>query len=204
VYTGGDQATAWDASSGKLVRSFGNATDQVSAVELAPDGRQLAAATWGGSGGVVHLWNTATSEFIHDLAGPVRVAAMTFTPDGRQLLCRGDDGAITVWEVQKGERVRVLPGAGYRGKPVFSPGGGRLTAIMAGGPAGTGAVGGSGGGRVSFCDAEMGVELCAIRLPATAIGWSPDGSRFLLGNGSVVKIWDSGVPGRGVPGNTGG
>jgi WD40 repeat protein len=187
LYTGGEGATAWDAAAGKVVRTYGAATDLVTAVEVSPDGRTLAAAVGGGAGGAgraVELFEASTGKLLHSLHGHAKpVGAMRFSPDGRRLLTRGEDGVVIMWDTVTGERLRTLPDAHYRGAPAFTPDGSRLALIVGGSEP-----------RVSLCDGQLGVELCAIRMPANAVAWSPDGARFLVLNGTAAKIWDSRVP----------
>jgi len=69
------------------------------ALAMSNDGRLLAA----GDDWTIHLWDVSRREEIASLDGHKgRVAALAFTPDGRQLLSGGGDRRIITWDVETG------------------------------------------------------------------------------------------------------
>jgi len=183
VFTAGDQASAWDANTGKLVKNFGNANSNVTAVEINADGTILASATAGDSP-VIQLWNAFTGDLLRTLGGiPRPVGALTFSRNGQFLVSRSEDGQVMVWDPNSGARLRVLPDSDYTGKPAFSPDAKRLIAAS-----------NHNTPHISFFEPTTGLELVTRPLQANALGWSPDGSRLILMSGNTTRIWDNKMP----------
>ncbi|MEZ4471884.1 MAG: WD40 repeat domain-containing protein [bacterium] len=76
------------------------------AFAFSPDGRHLAVAVE--PGGRVELWDVATRQKRHTLAGPAGSApqALAFSPDGRYLAVLA--GPLSLWEVDGGRRVQTV------------------------------------------------------------------------------------------------
>jgi WD40 repeat protein/tRNA A-37 threonylcarbamoyl transferase component Bud32 len=110
----------WDVAAGSLVRTL--ADHQAGAageIAYSPDGKILASA--GGGEGNVRLYDAATGERVRTLrkqatgpaAGPavspdgLRVPVV-FSPDGKTLVSRIEDGTISTWDVATGTAVRGM------------------------------------------------------------------------------------------------
>jgi WD40 repeat protein len=183
IFTAGDQAAAWDAATGKLIKNFGAPNSNVTAVELNAEGTLLASAT-AGDNPAIQLWNAFTGEQLHALAGISRpTAAITFSRNGQFLLSRSDDGQITLWDPASGARLRSLPDSVYQGKPAFSPDAKRIVALS-----------NRGTPQISFCEPTTGIELVTSPTQANALAFSPDGTRIILMNGNNTRIWDNKMP----------
>ncbi len=121
----------WDVATGRLVRRFDPASDDLLTGTFAPDGRTLAT---GQADGSIVLWETATGKPRLRLRtgtdgavrgsgrGPRRevtrlrtgtgsaVRVLRFTADSWLLISGGDDGVIRIWDLLRGEEVRRLQG----------------------------------------------------------------------------------------------
>lgn len=99
---------------------------------LSPDGRTLALASHeltpqGWKARDTTLWETATGKIRGTFSPPCGLRSMRFSPDGRWLAVAGDDRAVHVWDMLKGQWLRHWPGhLGEIGALVFSPDGRRL------------------------------------------------------------------------------
>lgn len=85
---------------------------------FSPDGR-LAAR---GHGQMVAVWDTATGQDRVELVGHTSaVKAVAFTPDGRFLVSGGGDGAVRVWDVQKGKELAAFIALGHEDFVTVTP-----------------------------------------------------------------------------------
>src|SRR5262249_17348505 len=75
----------WDARAGRLLGRLGDPADQVMAVALSPDGRQVAAGGGSPDGkGVVHVCDVASGMSVwSDRDHRAEVLAVAFAPDGK-------------------------------------------------------------------------------------------------------------------------
>ena len=66
---------------------------------FSPDNKTLAATT-GWETGRIHLYEVATGkEFRTMETPPIRTPALTFTPDGSQLVCGMADTSVLMWDL---------------------------------------------------------------------------------------------------------
>ena len=106
----------------------------VESVAFAPAGMTLASC---GLHGRVRLWDLSKSSLLRNLDfEDRRVWCVTFSPDGRSLVCGADDGVIRTWEMAAAQAARFVPGPSGDGglSLAFSPDG-RTLAVA--GPDGT-------------------------------------------------------------------
>jgi hypothetical protein len=97
----------WDASTGRMVRSFVGHKGDVNGVALTPDGKTLVT---GGADGTVRLWNVASGVEMRRLHGDdAAIASVACTPDGKLVAAAGA-GAVRLWRVADGREVNQLKG----------------------------------------------------------------------------------------------
>lgn len=117
----------WNLSTGEEVQTFTRHHSKVLALAFGPTGNRLASADLDG---VVRLWETSPGPVSSQLeASPPReggqevspyrqvreffcrqcIHTLAFTPDGRRLICAGEDGRAEVWDTEQGNRLLVLP-----------------------------------------------------------------------------------------------
>jgi WD40 repeat protein len=193
----------WDARTGRLLRRLGDPAQQVMAVALSPDGRQIASAGASASGsGAIRLWDAASGAPVWSADDRAAEAhAIEFAPDGSSLATAGADGLIKLRDPRTGSVVRTLQGhEGGATSVVFSGDG----AIVCGGGADEGA---------SLWDARTGRAIRSIRPPRplrelilpgherliTSVALSADGGTLVTCSGSLspvfgdrqVRVWDT-------------
>jgi WD40 repeat protein len=89
-------------------RTLPDHTDSVCSLAFSPDGKLLAS---GGLDGLLLLWETASGQKVHELAGySPRNSLLAFSPDGTTVAAGGEDGSINFWDVTSGEPRESLRG----------------------------------------------------------------------------------------------
>lgn len=110
--------------------------------------------------------------------GPVN--GLAWSPDGRVLATVSGDRAVTLWDAETGQRLRIISARPTR-DVVWSPGGRVLAVITA-------------HGAIQFWDAKTGQRRRDIKPRENnlhAIEWSPDGSTLAVAAGVAgVELWD--------------
>lgn len=157
------------------------------------DGERL--LTVPGHGKVAYLWDVETGKELQRFEGHAEtVRAVTFSPDGKQVLTGGGreadlgsfstDNSARLWDLATGKQIRRFEGhEGYVHTVQFSPDGKRiLTAAR--------------DSTARVWDVETGQELFVFSgvtylPPAAAL--SPDGGTILglVAGGNRVKLWDA-------------
>jgi WD40 repeat protein len=99
----------WDVGTGKLLRHFSLTPRAALDFCFTRDGRTAAIT---GQQPLVHLWDVATGQPIHDWpAHEGMITALAFTPDGGTLVSGShEDGSVRLWEVKSGRHLRELQG----------------------------------------------------------------------------------------------
>jgi WD40 repeat protein/tetratricopeptide (TPR) repeat protein len=215
-------ARLWDTGTGKLLRTFDWASNDlatsfraVRGFAFSPDGRTLLTASehitkdWRRSGppelivrpkpvlvGVIQFWDAATGKLLHSpirLGDPVLAAA--FSPSSKWAATGGADGIARIWDVDTGKSVG--PPLEHEGPIVamaFSPDSRKiLTASRAT----------SNRGTVRLWDLATGAPLgqpLATSGLVSAVAVSPDGRTILTGGGEdtlsnngEANLWDEGT-----------
>lgn len=185
---GGKAATAswdatvrlWNASSGRLLRTFVRHSSYVNSLAFSPDGKLVLS---GSSDDTARLWCVGTGEVTRVLSGhtaPVR--SVGFCADGVRVVTGGSDKTARVWNIRTGELIRTLRGHEGRITSVaFAADGRRILT-------------GSFDRTVRVWDACSGKTIHRFdrhKFPITCATLSPDGSRGLSASIKEVKLWNT-------------
>ena len=171
----------WDATSGRLIRTFEDHSGEVLTVAFSPSGGQLLS---GSKDKTLKLWDAATGDVIRTFTGHTGpVVSAVFSPDGKRLLSGSSDKSLKLWDATTGKLIRTVTQAVDAVVTVaFSPDGKQLL---------------SSGGALTLgvWDAESGKLIRSIR-PREKVfsaAFSSDGTRLLTGiqdNVGTQKLWD--------------
>ena len=152
---------------------------------FSPDNRRVFAAM---RDGVVLSWDLATEQEQPSIplkAGPVKddeFPCAVFSPDGNRLVTGRNTGAVEIWELESGKRLRTLAGHAAEVRGVACSSDGRL--ILSLGTDNT----------VRLWDVAAGKGLKELRgqeRHVLCIALSPDGRRALTaGIDGPVRLWD--------------
>ncbi len=164
--------------------------DTVTTVAYSPDGKVLAAASWG----IVSLWNVADLESPTMLSIPegssdVGINSLAYSPDG-QLLAAASNNAVWVWDVADTSSITLLPmpegsNAIVVNSVAFSHDSNSLAMASS--------------GNIWLWD----MNAPSLRpLPLfeediddgefTSVAFSPDGKSLAISIGSIGQLWDVG------------
>jgi WD40 repeat protein len=190
----------WDARTGRLLRQLGDPAEQVMAVALSPDGRQLASGGASATGsGLVHVWDTATGKPVWSTDDHrAEVLAIAYAPDRSLIATAAADGLLKLRHPATGAVRRALEGhAGGATSLAFSADGALLAC-------------GEGHGATRLWETRSGRLLRACKAAAskaatittdrilTSVALSPDGATLVacaatIGNtySEPVRFWDT-------------
>jgi WD40 repeat protein len=180
-----NRAQVWQVSTGQEVLRLAGAGSRVA---FSPDGRRLATP----SGSDVVVWGAADGRPLLRLkANAFNRTCLAFSPDGQRLALSAGGGALTVWDVSKGEGDLAVPLLSLQGHTdavvsvAFSPDGQRLASASWDKTVRVWDVATGGG--------AAGSPLLTLRTGemAYAVAFSPDGRRVAsTGRGETVDVWD--------------
>jgi WD40 repeat protein len=170
----------WDTHTGRLLRRVGDPAEQVMAVAISGDGKQVAIGSGLPNGsGRVSLCDVATGKRIWAVNDhSAEVLAVTFSPDGSSMLSAGADGSVKVRDPASGSVARSMNGHdGGATSLSFSPDGTMLVCGQ-----------GRGGARVWDVRTGSQLFLCKALLSKastvttdrllTTVAFTPDGNSF--------------------------
>jgi WD40 repeat protein len=173
----------WDLKTGKELKKFPGITDQVRCADYAPDGKRILSGHCGPkSEFLLRLWDAEAGKLIRDLKGHKGdVAGVFFLPDGKTAASAGMDGAVILWDLEKGKELKRMAHAGGVYGAALSPDGKRLLTA------------GFGDQTVRLWDLEGGKELKSFPNhggAALGVAFSKDG-RFALSTDAraTVRLW---------------
>jgi hypothetical protein len=96
--------TVWDARTGQVKATMRN-PGEVSRIALAPDGGELAVASWDST---ITIWSLSTRRPVVVLHGhTLGVDAVAYSPDGKLLASAGLDDTARVWDPADGRLLRI-------------------------------------------------------------------------------------------------
>jgi WD40 repeat protein len=195
-----DELIIWDVTVQKAKHKIQfQAPAHIWSMTLSADGKTVAMGTPVG----IELRDAETGKTKHTLIGPwpksTGPCSLAFAPNGKILASGGSarDHIIRLWDVEKGELIRMLRGhsdevAGLRfspdGKTLASTGGMNDTTVRYW-------VVGTGQLRVTVNRAKEkskdGTEAVDGNWQSWPMAFSPDGNILARGRGSKVKFWDA-------------
>ncbi len=182
---GGDRMIrVWDMANRREFRAFSGPTSFTCAVRFSPDGKVLAAAGYEtGSGNPIYLYDVAAGKERTRLTGHPHggIRRLLFTPDGKQLVSGGFDGAVRVWDLASGKEVRSIDAeTGTVYSLSLSPDGHTLAT--------------AGRDGLRLWDLNTGKSLPRGTMKCdgcVAVAYSPDGKLLASGDSSSVRLWES-------------
>jgi WD40 repeat protein len=110
----GDNVVMWDATSGQERLTLEGGCAYIEDLCISPNGQWVLSA-----GGITNndlcLWNSATGNVVHHLAGHKdRVQACGFSKDSKWIISACWDGTLKIWDVSTGGEMKTF--AGHTGK----------------------------------------------------------------------------------------
>jgi WD40 repeat protein len=162
------QASLWDTSTGKRLRSFSTRRLPTYRTALSRDGTWLALSQTFPYD--AFLYNTFTGEEKVLTGHTEYVKGLNFSPDGTQLATAGVDARIKLWEVSTGREIQTLIGHLQEVSDVaFSPDGKTLASI-------------EGTTQFKLWRLDTYREVTAISKPESGwnIGFTPDGAALVI------------------------
>jgi len=207
------QAQLWDLNSGKVTLTFGQASDGILCVAVAPDGKTLAA----GCNRVTNFYELESAKQVRTL--PIGFGYAAWSPDGKSLALCNVNGLhlcdTKTFVPQKTPQARaniVAWTQDSRGVTLVNPDQVVVTEVPAvkvlrtldiAGKAPViwtprrPLVSGLGGATVTLWDATTGKSLFALeghQGAVNAVAWMPDGDLLAGGGGDkVIRLWKSGT-----------
>jgi len=184
--TGGYLQDSRQASSDDylMVRFNGDATQYVSLEN---------AGSWGSSSANLRIWDTATQSNLRTIQTSEYGYDVDITADGAYVAAVFDDDRLRAYHSSNGSEmfsVSTDVGSGDQPNEVeYSPDGTMIAVVI-------GRSGNSGtNGEVQIYNSSTGAEITSFN-PGSAdrfysVGWSPDGSRMVIGGNEKIFIWDT-------------
>jgi WD40 repeat protein len=126
VLAGESQIRFYDAATGSEIDSMRCEPDEASGrVQFSLDAKRLVTPIMDSEGLIygVSIYDMATRERIQRIIGHAGIVyAAYFSPDGRRLFTKSDDGTVRLWDVETGFELLSLPNGGRKGEEPKVPG----------------------------------------------------------------------------------
>jgi WD40 repeat protein/tRNA A-37 threonylcarbamoyl transferase component Bud32 len=169
----------WDANSGKRVATLRDRGAGVRGVAFSPGGKRLASVGGLPLKGELRLWGVSARTALADRPWHNLLAAVAFSPDGKQLVTAGPDGSVTSHDAVSLKRIHDFLGRTQRAAPWSS------VALSADG---RWVAAGSPDGLVAVWDMASGLELFTALTPNQAgvsgVAFAGPEGRILVAAGS--------------------
>ena len=173
-----------DATTGKHLKTFQGPKGRISQLVFSPDGTILAVNT---SNAPIRLWDVNTGKSIKDLTKTKMWGMLTFSKDGKTLVCQGQLGdleSIELWDVAT-QTLRTKLGEDI----------GTNIHIFAVSPDAKTVARANRNGDIWIWDTNTGEELSAFSTGhtqrLTALAFSPDNSTIASGHTNTIMLWDA-------------
>lgn len=161
----------WDLKTGASLTQFSGHQGKIISLNVSPDGKWLASASWDGS---IGLWSLDDLTLHKLIPTGSNVNDVVFDPDSSTLYSAGFDGTIRKWDVASGTEQRIVVRHGFGiNKLIISAKNGWLA---------YGAL--DGGTRaIRLSDGKQIADLTLERRPILSLALSPDETRLIVGDG---------------------
>ena len=168
----------WNAGVGTYQRSLPVEPQPIVGLAFSPDGKSLAIAT----ALTVRLRDANTGRLLSKMLHNLRLTAMSFTPDGKNLVRGSDDKTAVLWDARTGQQRQVFGRAATMLSLALAPDGRTLA-------------GASEDHAIFLWDVRTGELIRTLEQPGgvSAVAFSPDGKVLASGSlaASQVQLWDA-------------
>jgi WD40 repeat protein len=164
----------WDVASGEKAPSVSSPVDKVGALVFNPENNRLLAV--GGYDGTVAVVNVAGNPVFAHKSHAHNVLAVTFAPDGHQVVSTGWDKLVQFWDAGTGEPGKSLHGA---------------THSLSFDAKGRWLAGGEYNQAIRVWDVASGDQLLMMPRAGHKVAFSPKGTTLVTGGTSGhLFVWD--------------
>src|SRR5262245_44409791 len=169
-------ARLWDASTGRVVRTFWGHRGGVLSVSFSPDGKRLASAA---DDGTARIWDLQTGKQLRLLRGVARRnPQVTFGAKGKSVTVLDNFGLVVRFDADTGKSLGRIQLERESGDHILSPRGDRIVLGR--------------GNAIAVWDAVSGKSVCAIPVAGkpTSLRFSADGKQVAARESSgEVRVW---------------
>jgi WD40 repeat protein len=179
VVSRGTRIQVFDVKTGKKLWSISLDKSSVWRAAISPDGKIVAAQTYGGKDPPIYLWDATSGKELHVLTPKKQADNLAFSPNGKLLGAASRD-AVQFWSTETGaEEINLKIRGGVDGI-VFSPDSKSFAT--------------SDSGALTLWDTASGEKQASLKRtpPARAhrLAFSRDGSLLAAGDYKSITIWD--------------
>ncbi len=170
----------WETSTGRLIKTITDHTDEVLGVAFSPDGKFFATT---GRDKTIKFWDSSSYQLIKTLQGlNAAIRKISFSHDGKKIVSSSEDNALTIWDVEKGQILESFKYPFRVSYSVFSPD--DKTVLMA-----------NGDNQARILDLQsknITVTFEGHKDRVQVANFSPDGKKVVTAStDGLAKIWDA-------------